>query len=267
MSRVALVTGGGTGIGAAVARRLAQDGFDVVVTGRREGPIREVAAEIGGLAIVADTGVEADAERAVAEAVDRFGGLDALVLNAGIAGYGSLVDMEPGLFEDIFRVNVTGAFLTARAAIPHLLERRGAIVTIASVSALRAAPSSLAYCSSKAALVMLTQCIALDHGPDGVRANCICPGWVRTPMADGEMDDLGLPSREAAYAVATKDVPLRRPSTPEEIAGTAGWLLSDDAASVTGAVISVDGGSTVVDVAALAFDGGERLQPPVGDST
>jgi NAD(P)-dependent dehydrogenase (short-subunit alcohol dehydrogenase family) len=266
MSRVALVTGGGTGIGAAVARRLARDGFDVVVTGRREGPIRAVAAETGGLAVVADTGVEGDAERAVSEAVDRFGGLDALVLNAGIAGYGSLVDMEPGLFEDIFRVNVTGAFLTARAAIPHLLERRGAIVTIASVSALRAAPSSLAYCSSKAALVMLTQCIALDHGPDGVRANCICPGWVRTPMADGEMDDLGLPSREAAYAVATKDVPLRRPSTPEEIAGTAGWLLSDDAASVTGAVISVDGGSTVVDVAALAFDGGERVQPPSGAS-
>jgi NAD(P)-dependent dehydrogenase (short-subunit alcohol dehydrogenase family) len=113
---------------------------------------------------------------------------------------------------------------------------------------------------------MLTQCIALDHGPDGVRANCICPGWVRTPMADGEMDDLGLPSREAAYTVATKDVPLRRPSTPEEIAGTAGWLLSDDAASVTGAVISVDGGSTVVDVAALAFDGGERAQPPRGAS-
>ena len=112
---------------------------------------------------------------------------------------------------------------------------------------------------------MLTQCIALDHGPAGVRANCLCPGWVRTPMADGEMDDLGLPSREAAYAVATKDVPLRRPSTPEEIAGTVAWLLSDDASSVNGAVISVDGGSTVVDVAALAFDAGERLPPSPGD--
>ena len=249
MSRVALVTGGGTGIGAAVARRLAHDGYDVAVTGRRAGPDRGGR----GRDSAASRSSPTRASRRMpsgpsAETVDRFGGLDALVLNAGIGGYGSLVDLEPGLFEDIFRVNVTGAFLTARAAIPHLLERRGAIVTIASVSALRAAPSSLAYCSSKAALVMLTQCIALDHGPDGVRANCICPGWVRTPMADGEMDDLGLPSREAAYAVATKDVPLRRPSTPEEIAGTAGWLLSDDAAYVTGAVISVDGGSTVVDV-------------------
>ena len=92
---------------------------------------------------------------------------------------------------------------------------------------------------------MLTQCIALDHGPDGVRANCVCPGWVRTPMADGEMDALGLPSREAAYAVVTQDVPLRRPSTPEEIAGTVAWLLSDDAAYVNGAVIPVDGGHTI----------------------
>ena len=253
MTRVALVTGGGTGIGAAVVRRLAADGYDVCVTGRRPGPIRDVATEVGGLAIVADTGVEADAERAVCEAVEHFGGLDALVLNAGIGGEGSLLDMAPAVFEDVLRVNVTGAFLTARAAISHLRERRGAIVSIASAAALRAAPSSLAYCSSKAALAMLTQCIALDHGPDGVRANCVCPGWVRTPMADDEMDALGLPSREAAYATVTKDVPLRRPSMPEEIAGTVAWLLSADASYVNGAVIPVDGGHTTVDVGTLAF--------------
>jgi len=253
VTRVALVTGGGTGIGAAVARRLAADGYDVCVTGRRPEPIRDVAAEVGGLAIVADTGVEADAERAVAEAVEHFGGLDALVLNAGIGGEGSLVDMAPAVFEDVFRVNVTGAFLTARAAIPHLVERRGSIVAISSVSGLRAAPSSLAYCSSKAALTMLTQCIALDHGPDGVRANCLCPGWVRTPMADGEMDMLGLDSREEAYAKATQNVPLRRASAPEEIARSVAWLLSDDASYVNGAVIPVDGGVTIVDVGTLVF--------------
>ena len=253
MTRVALVTGGGTGIGSAVARRLAADGYDVCVTGRRPGPIRDVAAEVGGLAIVADPGVEADAERAVGEAAEHFGGLDALVLNAGIGGEGSLKDMAPAVFEDVFRVNVTGAFLMARAAISHLHERRGAIVSIASAAALRAAPSSLAYCSSKAALAMLTQCIALDHGPDGVRANCVCPGWVRTPMADDEMDALGLPTREAAYATVTQDVPLRRPSAPEEIAGTVAWLLSADASYVNGAVIPVDGGHTTVDVGTLAF--------------
>jgi NAD(P)-dependent dehydrogenase (short-subunit alcohol dehydrogenase family) len=253
VTQVALVTGGGTGIGAAVARRLAAEGYEVAVAGRRAGPIEEVAAEIDGLAVVADTAAAADAARAVGETVERFGGLDALVLNAGIGGVGSLLDLEPEVFEDVLRVNVTGAFLTARAAIPHLLERRGAIVSIASVSALRAAPESLAYCSSKAALAMLTQCIALDHAADGVRANCLCPGWVRTPMADSEMDALGLDSREGAYAVATQDVPLRRPSEPEEIAAAVAWLVSDEASYLNGAVIPVDGGATTVDVGTLAF--------------
>jgi len=253
VSRVALVTGGGTGIGAAVARRLAADGYAVAVTGRRAAPIDEVAREIGGLAVEADTGVAAAAARAVAETVARFGGLDALVLNAGVGGEGSLLDLEPETFAAVLQTNVTGAFLMARAAIPHLLERRGAIVSVASVSALRAAPASLAYCSSKAALAMLTQCIALDHGSAGIRANCICPGWVRTPMADGEMDALGLGSREEAYAAATQDVPIRRASSPEEIAGTVAWLLSEDASYVNGAVIPIDGGVTIVDVGTLAF--------------
>jgi NAD(P)-dependent dehydrogenase (short-subunit alcohol dehydrogenase family) len=257
MTRVALVTGGGTGIGAAAARRLAADGYAVAVTGRRPGPIEEIAAELGGLAIVADSGVEADANRAVAETVERFGGLDALVLNAGIGGSGNLLDLDPETFERVLRVNVTGAFLTARAAISHLLERRGAIVSVSSVSGLRASAESLAYSTSKAGLTMLTQCIAVDHGPAGVRANCICPGWVRTPMADRAMDWLaeqGGSSREDAYRTATEDVPLRRPSEPEEIAGAISWLLSDDASYLNGAVIPLDGGTSIVDVGGRAFE-------------
>lgn len=254
--RVALVTGGGTGIGAATARRLAADGYAVAVTGRRSGPIEEVAAEIGGLAVRSDTALEADAERAVAETVTRLGGLDALVLNAGTGGAGSLLDADPAVFEHVLRVNLVGAFLAARAAIRHLLERRGAIVAVSSAAGLRASPGSLAYASSKAGLVMLTQCIALDHGPQGVRANCVCPGWVRTPMADEEMAGLGArlgTDREAAYAACLVDVPLRRAATTEEVAGTIAWLLSPDAAYVNGAVIPVDGGHTTVDVATLAF--------------
>jgi len=257
MTRVALVTGGGTGIGAAAARRLAADGYAVAVTGRRPGPIEEVAAEVGGLAIVADTGVEADATRAVAETVDRFGGLDALVLNAGIGGSGNLLELDPDTFESVLRVNVTGAFLMARAAISYLLERRGAIVTVSSVSGLRASTDSLAYCSSKAALAMLTQCIAVDHGPAGVRANCLCPGWVRTPMADRAMDLLAErrgSSREDAYMAATADAPLRRPSSPEEIAGAIAWLLSEDASYLNGAVIPLDGGVSIVDAGAHVFE-------------
>ena len=204
----------------------------------------------------------ADTERVVAATVDRFGGLDALVLNAGIGGEGSLLDLDPETFDRVYRVNVTGAFLMARAAIPHLLERRGAIVTIASVAALRAAPASLAYCSSKAALTMLTRCIALDHGPAGVRANCLCPGWVRTPMADGEMDSLadqtgGSRGRRLRNR-RTATCPLRRVSTADEIAGSVSWLLSDDASYVNGAVIPVDGGADRRSTSARSRSGGSR---------
>ena len=254
--KVALVTGGGTGIGAAVARRLAAEGYAVVVTGRRAAPIEEIAAEIDGLAVVADTGLVDDAERAVRETVERFGGLDALVCNAGIGGGGSLRDLDPATWDDVLRTNLTGAFLTCRAAIDHLAARRGSVVTISSVSGLRASPESLAYCASKAGLLMLTQCMAVDHGPEGVRVNCVAPGWVRTPMADEDMDvlaeRLGL-DREAAYAETTVDVPLRRPASPEEVAATVAWFVSDDASYVNGSVVTVDGGHTPVDVAMVAF--------------
>jgi meso-butanediol dehydrogenase / (S,S)-butanediol dehydrogenase / diacetyl reductase len=254
--KVALVTGGGTGIGAAIARRLAADGYDVAVTGRRSGPIEDVAAEIGGLAIVADTGVPDDAERAVAATVERLGSLDALVCNAGIGGEGSLRDLDPATWDDVLRINLTGPFLMARAAIAHLAAARGAIVTVSSVAGLRASPDSLAYCASKAGLAMLTQCIAVDHGPEGVRANCICPGWVRTPMADEEMAALGErlgTDRDGAYDACLVDVPLRRAAATAEIAAMVAWLLSDEASYVNGAVLPIDGGHSPVDVATVAF--------------
>ena len=254
--KVALVTGGGTGIGAAIARRLSTDGYAVTVTGRRAGPIEEIAAEIEGLAVVADTGLEADAERAVRATVERFGTLDALVCNAGVGGEGSLRDLDPGAWDEVLRTNLTGAFLMCRAAIDHLAARRGAIVTISSVAGLRASPESLAYCSSKAGLQMLTQCLAVDHGPEGVRVNCVAPGWVRTPMADGEMEALGARlgiGRDGAYEACTADIPLRRAASAEEVAATVAWLLSDDASYVNGAILPVDGGHTPVDVATVTF--------------
>lgn len=251
--KVALVTGGGTGIGAATARRLAAEGWAVAITGRRPEPLEALADELGALALPADVGVRADAEAAVAATVDHFGGLDGLVLNAGRGGApGSLLDVDPDGFADVHRVNVLGALLTARAAIRPLLERKGALVAVSSVAGLRAAPESVAYCSSKAALVMLAQCVAVDHGPAGVRANVVCPGWTRTPMGDRATEGLA-GGREEAYAEATRHVPLRRACDPEEVATAITWLLSADASYVNGAVLTVDGGSTIVDTGVLAF--------------
>ena len=256
--RVALITGGGTGIGASTAHLLAEQGWGVGVVGRRKGPIEEVAAAVGGVALVGDAADPEDARAAVDALVDRFGRLDGVVLNAGRGGMGGLADLDPREFDDVLRTNVTGALVTAQAAIDQLRLHRGSIVSVSSVAGLRASPESLAYCSSKAALIMLTQCIALDHGPSGVRANCVCPGWTRTPMADGEMEELAAligGDRESSYNEVTRNVPLRRPASAEEVAESIVWLLSDRAAAVNGAVLTVDGGAATVDVATVAFNG------------
>lgn len=255
-TRVALITGGGTGIGAATAELLGGRGWKVGVFGRRSGPLERVAAAVDGMALTGDVGDRDDVRAAVAALVDRYGRLDGVVLNAGIGGIGGLAEIDPEDFDAVMRTNVTGALVTAQAALDQLLMNRGAIVTVSSVAGLRASPESLSYCSSKAALIMLTQCLALDHGPAGVRANCVCPGWTRTPMADGEMDELAGAiggDRESSYDEVTRHVPLRRPATAVEVAEMIVWLLSDQASAVNGAVLTVDGGAAVVDVGTLPF--------------
>jgi meso-butanediol dehydrogenase / (S,S)-butanediol dehydrogenase / diacetyl reductase len=252
--RVALVTGGGSGIGAGIARRLAAGGFAVCVTGRREGPLATLADELGGTYVVADTGVSQDAERAVGETVARLGGLDALVCNAGISRPGNAVEQTPEGWDEVLRTNLTGAFLAAHFALPHLERRRGCVVTVGSLAGLRASTDSVAYNSSKAGLAMLTRCLAMDHGPRGVRANCVAPGWVRTPMADRSMDGLARShtmTRDDAYALAARHIPTRRPASVDEVAALVAWLCGPEAGSVNGAVIPVDGGAHAVDVASL----------------
>jgi NAD(P)-dependent dehydrogenase (short-subunit alcohol dehydrogenase family) len=257
--RCAIVTGAGTGIGAACVERLAEEGYGIVLSGRREAPLRAIADALGEAAVVVpgDVGDPAHADALAAAARDAFGGVDAVVLNAGIGDARAAADETPAGWETTIRTNLTGAFLVARAALPALVERRGALVGVASVNAWRAGPGWASYCAAKAGLVMLVQSIARDYGPAGVRANAVLPGWVRTPMGDEDMDALAAArgvDREGAYALSHVHVPARRPAEPAEVADVVAFLLSDAAAYVSGAALPVDGGASVVDVSSVAWD-------------
>ncbi|MFE1311029.1 SDR family NAD(P)-dependent oxidoreductase [Streptomyces sp. NPDC058755] len=258
--RVVIVTGGGTGMGEATARLLCEQGHQVVVSGRRTEPLRRVERETGALAHPCDAGDPEAAESLVQAALAAYGRLDGLVLNAGIGRGGAVGDLSLADWDEVMRTNVTGPLLLLRAAIPHLLESKGAVVGVASVSALRNGTSNAPYATSKAALLQLCRSVAVDYGRQGVRANIVCPSWVRTEMADRRMArfaeeaDLGDGGLDAAYEEATRLLPMGRPGEPREIAEAIGWLLSPAASYVNGAVLTVDGGATALDPGTHAFD-------------
>jgi NAD(P)-dependent dehydrogenase (short-subunit alcohol dehydrogenase family) len=255
------VTGAATGIGRATAHALARDGYALALVGRRAEPLEQLAAELrasGGDAIAAPADVTSSeqAAAAVGATVERFGGIDVLVNNAGVGDSAPLLDESLERWEETLRINLTGAFLTTQLALPHLLERRGSVVNVSSINGVLAGPGWTSYCVSKAGLIMLAKCVANDYGRQGVRANAVCPGWVRTPMGDDDMDEVARAhgiDREGAYALAHREHPLGRPAEPEEIADVIAFLASPRAAYVTGATIMVDGGTTVVDPTATAF--------------
>ncbi|MFI6445963.1 SDR family NAD(P)-dependent oxidoreductase [Kitasatospora sp. NPDC050543] len=262
--RVVIVTGGGTGIGEATARLLRAAGHHVIVSGRRPEPLHRVAEETGAVAHPSDTAEPDDVQDLVDTAVSRFGRLDGLVLNAGIGRGGAVGDLSLEDWESVMRTNLTGPFLLQRAALPHLLASRGAVVAVASVSALRNGVGNAAYATSKAALLQLCRSLAVDYGPRGLRANIVCPSWVRTEMADRRMarfaDEAGLSGgADAAYEQATRLTPAGRAGEPREVAEVISWLLSPAASLVNGAVLTVDGGITAVDPGTLAFD--FRIEP------
>ncbi|MEU5535446.1 SDR family oxidoreductase [Streptomyces sp. NPDC020362] len=261
--RVVIVTGGGTGIGEATVRLLREQGHHVVASGRRAEPLQRVERETGALTYPSDIGDPDAAEGVVRATLAAHGRLDGLVLNAGIGRGGAVGDMSLQDWEEVMRTNVTGPLLLLRAAIPHLLQAKGAVVAVASVSALRNGTSNAPYATSKAALLQLCRSVAVDYGRQGVRANIVCPGWVRTEMADRRMarfaEEAGLSGEPgggvaAAYEEATRPLPQGRPGEPREVAQAIGWLLSPAASYVNGAVLTVDGGATALDPGTLGFD-------------
>lgn len=257
--RVAVITGGGTGIGAATARTLAETGLSVIVTGRREGPLEEVAEKVGGVAVVADVTDEADWDRVVSVARDRFGGVDVLVANAGIEAFGSVESVSLDEWRSVQRTNVEGVLLGIRAVAPLMRERAGgAIVVVSSVAALTSGPEYAAYVTSKTALLGLVRSAAVDLGPDRIRVNALCPGWTRTEMSDRETEliaeELGI-TADQLWDKLVAPLPLQRAADPSEIASCIEFLTGPGASFITGSVIVADGGGSSVDVGTLGFSG------------
>ncbi|MEO5598733.1 MAG: SDR family oxidoreductase [Novosphingobium sp.] len=255
--KVVLITGGGSGIGSATAKRITDEGGRVVLMGRREAPLKAVAEACQGLAVVGDTTKLADIERAVDRATEVFGGLDILVVSAGVEQFGSVESVSLEEWRRTFAINLDGAMLAAKAAIPAMRARGGgAIVLVSSVASLVGAPSYAAYCASKAGLSGLNRSLAFDYGPENIRCNAICPGWTLTELAIREIGDIarekGIDPRQLQHDL-TKVYPLRRMGRPEEMAAVIAFLASEDASFVTGTMLSADGGGGIVDIGTLPF--------------
>jgi NAD(P)-dependent dehydrogenase (short-subunit alcohol dehydrogenase family) len=240
MRRV-LITGGASGIGAACVRRFQDDGCSVAVLDRDQGALEASTAEFGTTCDVADADSLA---AAVDEAAAALGGLDVVVAAAGIAARGTVADTDPDDWDRVLAVNLRGVYLTGRATIPHLRAAGGgAIVNIASQLGLVAAAGAAAYCASKGAVISLTRAMAIDHGHEGIRVNCVCPGPTDTPLLDPYFGAAADPAAERrAYEAMQLHARL---VTADEIAGAVAYLAEPGASSTMGAALVVDGGYIV----------------------
>ena len=258
--KVALITGGGTGIGTAIAQRFVAEGAKICITGRRQEMLDKVAKSLPAGTVATcqgDVTKYEDVQRMVKATITFGGKLDTVVNNAGIDPGGTIVDVDIELWRQVIDINVTGAFLVMKAAIPHMIKGGGgSIINISSLGGLRCLPGMAAYCTSKAALIMLTKQAALDYGPSKVRCNAVCPGATRTAMLEEALSPLAKALKtdvDGVFARIASNVPLRRVALPEEISGICCYLASDDSAFMNGSALLIDGGAAVVDVAGAAL--------------
>jgi len=245
--KVILLTGAGTGIGRACALAFAQEGASLTLVGRRKEKLEAVAKECVGspLIVPADLAKKTEVDRAITETITRFGRLDVLVNNAGILFPGTVEEITEAQWDQTFQLNVKSVWQLSRAALPHFRKTGGGvIINLASVLGINGARKRASYAPSKGAVVLLTKCMAIDHGHENIRVNAICPSFVETHLTAAVI--AGAPDPEAVRRERIGVHPIGRLGRPEDIAGLAIFLASDAASWVTGAIYPVDGGYLAV---------------------
>ena len=241
--RVGLVTGGGAGIGREIARRFAREGMAVAVLDRDGAAAEGIAAEIGGLAVMADVTSEEEVSRAVETVLARFSRIDVLVNNAGIGWMGPALEMPLEALQSMLRVNVEGVFIVSRAVLPHMIARRsGSIVNLASWAGKTGNAFFAGYSASKFAVIGLTQSLAREMAPHGIRVNAICPGIVVDTAMRTAIEAQQRQYRLPETAEREKSIPIGRVSVPEDVARVAAFLASDESSYMTGESINLSGG-------------------------
>jgi len=244
--KVALITGGNSGIGSATAALLAKEGAAVVLTGRNTERGEQVAQSInndGGQAmfIQSDVRVAEECRAAVEETLDRFGRIDLLFNNAGVLHPRTVPECTEEEWDETIDSSLKGAFLMSKYALPSMIERgSGSIIHTSSGWGILGGGRAAAYCAAKGALIIMAKAMAIDHGPHGIRVNCVCPGDVQTPMMPDEAAKRGVSWEE--YLAGASERPLGRVGTADEIANAVLFLASDDSSFVTGESLVVDGG-------------------------